>query len=67
MLGMGATVTTSHLKQARKSPKPFLIGFASQYGIMPLLAFILAFVFDLSDPVDIGLILVGCTPGGVCT
>jgi predicted Na+-dependent transporter len=65
MLGMGATVTTETVKKTIKKPFPFLIGFLSQYGLMPLLTFAMAYVFGLSNLQSIGLVITGCSPGGV--
>ena len=39
VLGMGATLDVSQFQSVLKSPKPFLIGMLSQFGIMPLIGF----------------------------
>jgi len=64
MLGMGATLTRKDFGTALKHPKGILIGMLSQFGIMPLLAFTIARIFQLPDLVAISLIMVGATPGG---
>ncbi len=64
MFGMGATLTWADFARALKKPKALIIGFLSQFGIMPALAFALAKLFQLPDVVAMSLILVGCTPGG---
>lgn len=64
MFGMGATLTWTDFSRTLKKPKALIIGFVSQFGIMPALAFGLAKVFQLPDAVALSLILVGCTPGG---
>ena len=64
MSGIGATLAWSDFKPVFKNPKGILIGFASQYGWMPLIALALAKGFDLSNEESIGLIMVGCIPGG---
>jgi bile acid transporter len=64
MLGMGATLTWSDFSKALRRPKALIIGFLSQFGFMPALAYGLAKFFQLPDAVAISLILVGCTPGG---
>ena len=38
MLGMGATLTADNFRQVLHQPTPVLIGLASQYGWMPLIA-----------------------------
>lgn len=64
MVAMGTTLTVENFKKAVHSKKPLLIGMISQFGFMPLIAFGLAIGFGLSPLFSIGLILVGCTPGG---
>ena len=64
MLGMGASLTFKDFRIALRHPQAIGIGFASQYLFMPLIAYILAQVFNLSGPQTIGLILMGCVPGG---
>ncbi|NCN27269.1 transporter [bacterium] len=64
MLGMGATLTLSDFRSVLKHPKAFLIGLGSQFVWMPAVAFTLCYFLDLSPAVAIGLIMLGCTPGG---
>ncbi len=64
MTGMGATLTLGHFREIAKSPRGVFIGLASQFGWMPLIAFILAHLLGLSAEAAIGLVIVGCTPGG---
>ena len=42
MLGMGATVELDEVKAHRKKPWPILVGFFSQYVIMPFVAWVIA-------------------------
>lgn len=64
MLGMGATLSLKDFATTLKQPKGLLIGMVSQFGLMPLLAFVIAKVLDLPAPIAISLIMVGATPGG---
>ncbi|MBS4062537.1 MAG: bile acid:sodium symporter [Bacteroidetes bacterium] len=64
MLGMGASLTPDDFKAVFRKPKGVLIGFVSQFGFMPLIAFTLAVVLNLQPSFAIALILVGCLPGG---
>lgn len=50
-----------------KAPKSVIVGVVAQYTIMPLLAFRLASVFQLPPEVAVGVILVGCCPGGTAS
>ena len=64
MLGMGATLTADHFRGVLRQPLPVLIGLASQYGWMPLIAITLSLVLNLSPAIAVGLIIMGCTAGG---
>ena len=64
MLGMGASLTWRDFRRAFKRPQAILIGFASQYGFMPLIGFTLAIVLNLPPALAIGLILIASMPGG---
>ncbi|MDO5293240.1 MAG: bile acid:sodium symporter family protein [bacterium] len=65
MFGMGLTLTTDDFKILAKRPFDILIGAVAQYTVMPLLAFSITRLLNLPDDIAIGLILVGCCPGGV--
>ena len=64
MLGMGASLTWRDFRRAFKRPQAILIGFASQYGLMPLIGFLLAVTLNLPPALAIGLILIASMPGG---
>ncbi len=64
MLGMGASLTVNDFKAVARSPKGVLVGFLSQFGLMPLIALGLSIVLNLPPAFAIALILIGCLPGG---
>ncbi|MDZ4128662.1 MAG: bile acid:sodium symporter, partial [Hydrogenophaga sp.] len=64
MLGMGASLTWRDFRIAFRKPKGVMVGLLCQYGIMPLLGFLLAQVLGLSPGLTVGLILMACMPGG---
>lgn len=64
MFGMGMTLKLDDFKLILQYPKGVIIGIVSQFVIMPLLAFALAKVFNLPPEIAVGVILVGCCPGG---
>ncbi|ASB48418.1 bile acid:sodium symporter family protein [Alkalitalea saponilacus] len=64
MLGMGASLTIDDFKAVARSPRGVFIGFLSQFGLMPLIAFSIATVFNFHPAFAISLILIGCLPGG---
>jgi bile acid transporter len=64
MLGMGASLTFKDFAIALRKPLGIIVGLLCQYGIMPLLAFVLAKALALPPAYAVGLILMGCMPGG---
>lgn len=64
MLGMGSSMTFKDFRMALRHPQAVGIGFASQYLCMPLIAFLLARALHLDPVLTMGLILMGCVPGG---
>ena len=64
MFGMGASLTINDFKAIAKSPRGVFIGFLSQFGLMPLIAFGLSVMLNLSPAYAIALILIGALPGG---
>lgn len=64
MLGMGLTIDPKDFKIVFQAPRSVIIGVILQYTIMPLTAFLIAKLFNLPPEVAIGVILVGCCPGG---
>jgi BASS family bile acid:Na+ symporter len=65
MLSMGLTLSVEDIKILFKRPFDILLGAVAQYTIMPLIAFTLTKVFGLDPYLAVGIILVGCCPGGV--
>jgi len=64
MLGMGASMTPRDVLIALRKPKGVLVGLVSQFGVMPLVGFALAVGLAFPPPLAVGLILIGCMPGG---
>lgn len=64
MLGMGLTLTFRDFAEVTKNPKSVLIGVVAQFIVMPSIAYGLAKLFNLPPDLAIGVILVGCCPGG---
>ncbi len=64
MFGMGASLTFRDFLIAFKKPKGVLVGLLCQYGIMPFLGYALAVSLGLPPALAVGLILMGCMPGG---
>lgn len=64
MFGMGMTLKIDDFKLILKEPKGVIIGIVAQFVVMPSLAFALAKIFQLPPEIAVGVILVGCCPGG---
>ncbi|TQE90704.1 bile acid:sodium symporter family protein [Ureibacillus terrenus] len=67
MFGMGMTLKLEDFKYVLMHPKGVIIGIFGQFTIMPLLAFVLAKIFQLPPEIAVGVILVGCCPGGTAS
>ncbi len=67
MFGMGLTIKVEDFKVVFTRPKDLCIGFVLQYTVMPLAAFALAKAFQLPADLALGVILVGCCPGGTAS
>lgn len=64
MFGMGSGLTWSDFLRAFKRPQGLVIGVVSQFGLMPLIAYSLGIFLGLSQEASLGLLLMGCVPGG---
>lgn len=64
MFGMGMTLKLSDFKVVFTKPKAVITGILSQFIIMPLIAWVLCLVFQLPTELAVGVMLVGCCPGG---
>ena len=64
MFGMGLTLNLHDFKVVFSRPKDILIGVVAQFCIMPLLAWLLTKAFQLPPELAVGVVLVGCCPGG---
>ena len=67
MLGMGLTLTVEDFRRVLSRPRDIGVAALAQYSIMPGLAWGLAEVMDLPPGLAVGLILVGCAPGGTAS
>lgn len=67
MFGMGLTLSPNDFKIVLSRPKDILVGCLAQFTIMPLLAWLLTLAFSLPKELALGVILVGCCPGGTAS
>ena len=64
MFGMGLTIRLEDFRAIFSRPKEVIIGAVAQYTIMPVVAWVLCKVMNLPADLALGVILVGCCPGG---
>lgn len=67
MFGMGLTLKTEDFREVGKQPLRVAIGVIAQFSLMPLLAWALCQAFALPAEIAVGVILVGCCPGGTAS
>ena len=67
MFGMGLTLNLHDFKIVFSRPKDMLIGCLAQFTIMPLLAWGLTKIFQIDEALALGVVLVGCCPGGTAS
>ena len=67
MFGMGLTLNLRDFKIVFSRPKDVIIGCFAQFTIMPLLAWTLSRAFSLDEALALGVVLVGCCPGGTAS
>jgi bile acid transporter len=64
MLGMGASLTPRDFLAALRRPWGLIIGWVSQFGIMPLVAFSMVMLLGLPAEAAVGALIMGSVPGG---
>ncbi len=67
MFGMGLTLSIDDFKEVFTRPRDVLIGVIGQFVIMPAIAYILCICLNLPAEIAVGVILVGCCPGGTAS
>ncbi len=67
MFAMGMTLSIEDFKRVLKSPRVIGLGLLLQFGLMPLIAFIISLILELPTALMVGLVLVGTCPGGTAS
>lgn len=67
MFFMGLTLTLPDFTRIAKRPWVVAIGLGAQYIIMPLAGWLVATALGLPPELAVGVILVGCAPGGTAS
>jgi len=64
MFGMGLSLTLADFKRILIYPKAVAIGLVNQMILLPLIAFGLCKLFDLSPELSVGMMILAACPGG---
>jgi BASS family bile acid:Na+ symporter len=64
MFGMGMSLTLADFRRVIFVPKAAAIGLANQLVFLPLLAFGIAWLFTLTPPLAVGMMILAACPGG---
>jgi len=67
MFGMGLATKPGDFKIVFSRPEDIVVGCLAQFTIMPALAWALARLFGLDEALTVGVVLVGCCPGGTAS
>jgi BASS family bile acid:Na+ symporter len=64
MFGMGLSLRLNDFKDVLKDPKAMTIGLIGQLLVLPLIAFFIAVLLNLSPEIAVGLMIIALAPGG---
>lgn len=67
MFGMGMALRIEDFRIVFSRPRDIAIGCLAQFSVMPLLAWVLSRLFALDEALTVGVVLVGCCPGGTAS
>ncbi len=67
MFGMGMALRIDDFRIVFSRPRDVAIGCLAQFTVMPLLAWVLSRLFALDEALTVGVVLVGCCPGGTAS
>jgi len=67
MLALGLAIEPSQFVAVAHHPGSILAGVATQYSLMPLIGFLVAWLGGVGDELALGFILVGCVPGAMAS
>ena len=67
MFGMGTSMSVQDFIGVAKMPKGVIIGVLSQFTIMPVIGFTLAYISNFPPEIAAGIVLIGCSPSGLAS
>ena len=67
MLGMGLSLVVDDFRRVVKFPKAIFVGLLNQIILLPIVAFILLNIFNVTPEIAIGMMILAACPGGATT
>ena len=67
MFALGLVIEAAELKSELTQPKRIALGVATQFSVMPLVAFLIAQYPGFTPAIALGFIIVGCAPGAMAS
>jgi len=67
MFGMGTKLSLNDFKAELSKPKAIIIGTIMAFGIMPIIGVLVVSLFNFPPEIAVGVILIGCCPGGAAS
>lgn len=67
MFALGLVLEPRELRLTLQQPRQIGLGILTQYSVMPLLGFAVAYSLPLPDAVALGFIIVACAPGAMAS
>lgn len=65
MVSLGLSLTVADFRRLVDHPKPISIGLLGQLALMPILGWIVTYIFRLPPEMAVGLFILACSPAGV--
>ena len=65
MLGLGTSLTINDFTRVIKNPKDFIVGLICQLILLPVIAFVLIKLLNVSSELALGVMIIAAAPGGV--
>ena len=65
MLGLGLGLTGKDFLRVIQNPRDFFVGLICQLILLPVVAYILILIFNISAELALGVMIIAAAPGGV--
>ena len=65
MFSLGLGLKIENFKNILVYPKAFILGLLNQMLLLPIITFTLVIIFNLSNELALGMMILSCCPGGV--